>query len=56
MYPIAFVLILIGHVFYFMTESMLGEAEKPWLGEDQAEGIAGIGTARRKRVKPNAIV
>ncbi|KAF2804027.1 DUF914-domain-containing protein [Mytilinidion resinicola] len=56
MYPIAFVLILIGHVFYFMTESMLGEAEKPWLGEDQAEGVAGIGTARRRREKPNAIV
>ncbi|KAF2497739.1 DUF914-domain-containing protein [Lophium mytilinum] len=56
MYPIAFVLILIGHVFYFMTESMLGEAEKPWLGEDQADGVAGIGTARRRREKPNAIV
>jgi solute carrier family 35 protein F1/2 len=56
MYPIAFVLIIIGHVFYFMTESMLGEAEKPWLGEGQQEGISGIGTARRKVENPSVIV
>jgi solute carrier family 35 protein F1/2 len=56
MYPIAFVLILIGNMFYFITESILGEAEKPWLGADQEDGIAGIGTARRRKVKPNAIV
>lgn len=56
MYPIAFVLIIIGHVFYFMTESMLGEAEKPWLGEGQQEGINGIGTARRKVENSSVIV
>lgn len=56
MYYIAFFLIIIGHVFYFMTESMLGEAEKPWLGEGQEGGIAGIGTARRRVENPSAIV
>jgi len=56
MYPIAFVLIIIGHVFYFMTESMLGEAEKPWLGERQQKGINGLGTARRKVENSGVIV
>jgi hypothetical protein len=27
---------------------VLGEAKKAWLGEDQANGIMGIGTAKRK--------
>lgn len=56
MYPIAFVLIIIGHIFYFCRQSMLAEANKPWLGEDQAAGVAGVGTARRRVERPHAIV
>ena len=56
MYPIAFVLIIIGHVFYFCRQSMLAEANKPWLGENQEQGVAGIGTARRRVERPTAIV
>lgn len=56
MYPIAFVLILFGQLVYFCSESLLGDAEKPWLGEDQEGGVAGIGTARRRIVRPDAIV
>ncbi len=48
MYPIAFVLILVGCFVYFMAETVLGEAKKPWLGENQEEGVDGVGTARRK--------
>ncbi|KAL2268839.1 hypothetical protein VTJ83DRAFT_3685 [Remersonia thermophila] len=48
MYPIAFVLILCGQVVYFVTGSVLGDSKKPWLGEDQRDGVAGIGTAKRK--------
>lgn len=51
MYPIAFVLIILGQVVYFCTESMLGEASKPWLGKDQEGGVAGIGTARRRIIR-----
>jgi solute carrier family 35, member F1/2 len=51
MYPIAFVLILVGQVVYFLGKGVLGEAKKVWLGEDQAKGVAGVGTARRKLVK-----
>lgn len=56
MYPIAFVLIIVGHVLYFCRQSMLAESNKPWLGENQEDGVAGIGTARRRVVKPNAVV
>jgi len=56
MYPIAFVLIIIGHILYFCRQSMLAEANKPWLGEQQEGGVAGIGTARRRVVRPNAVV
>ena len=48
LYPIAFVMILIGMFVYFMTEGVMGEAEKPWLGERQEGGVRGVGTARRK--------
>ena len=34
-YPIAFVLIVLGMFVYFMTEGVMGEAEKPWLGQNQ---------------------
>lgn len=31
-----------------MAESVLGEAKKPWLGENQEKGVSGIGTAKRQ--------
>lgn len=48
LYPLAFVLIIIGLVVYFASESVMGEAKKPWLGDDQAGGVSGIGTAKRR--------
>ncbi|KAK7752515.1 hypothetical protein SLS62_005483 [Diatrype stigma] len=48
LYPIAFVCIILGLVVYFLAGSMLGESKKPWLGENQEHGIAGVGTAKRK--------
>ena len=56
MYPIAFVLIMFGHFVYYGTEGVLGEARKPWLGENQEGGADGIGTARRRVENPNAVV
>jgi solute carrier family 35 protein F1/2 len=48
MYPIAFVLIIVGLIVYFLAGSILGDSKKPWLGDDQADGVAGIGTAKLK--------
>ncbi|CAK7242014.1 MAG: hypothetical protein STHCBS139747_003488 [Sporothrix thermara] len=48
LYPIAFVLILIGLVVYFLSGSVLGDAKKPWLGANQEDGVAGFGTAKLK--------
>ncbi|KAK6221898.1 hypothetical protein LQW54_001118 [Pestalotiopsis sp. IQ-011] len=48
LYPIAFVLIIIGLVVYFLAGSMLGDSKKPWLGQEQEDGVAGIGTAKLK--------
>lgn len=56
MYPIAFVLIMGGHFVYYGTEGVLGEARKPWLGENQEGGDDGLGTARRQLENPNTIV
>jgi solute carrier family 35 protein F1/2 len=56
MYPIAFVLIIIGLCVYFLTETMLGEAMKPWLGTNQEKGVSGVGTARRRFERPDVIV
>jgi solute carrier family 35, member F1/2 len=56
MYPIAFVLIIIGLFVYFLSESVLGEAKKPWLGENQERGVSGIGTAKRRVENPDVIV
>ncbi|KAI5246542.1 DUF914-domain-containing protein [Aureobasidium subglaciale] len=56
LYPIAFVLIILGHFVYYGTEGVLGEAKKPWLGENQELGESGLGTARRRAEHPNAIV
>ena len=56
LYPVAFVLIMVGHFVYFGTEGVLGEARKPWLGENQEGGSDGIGTARRRVENPDVIV
>lgn len=56
LYPIAFVLIILGHFVYYGTEGVLGEAKKPWLGENQEGGESGFGTAKRRAEHPNAIV
>lgn len=55
MYPLAFVLILVGLTIYFLWDSPMGDSAKPWLGENQEEGVDGLGTARR-RVEHDAIV
>lgn len=51
LYPIAFVLIIIGLVAYFLAGNMLGDAKKPWLGNNQEKGVAGLGTAKLKAVQ-----
>ncbi|KAF2150676.1 DUF914-domain-containing protein [Myriangium duriaei CBS 260.36] len=56
MYPLAFVLIILGHFVYYGTEGVLGDAKKPWLGENQEDGVEGIGSARRRMENPHAIV
>lgn len=56
LYPIAFVLIMVGHFVYFGTEGVLGEARKPWLGENQEGGSDGIGTAKRRVDNPGVLV
>lgn len=56
MYPVAFVLIMGGHFVYYGTEGVLGEARKPWLGDNQEGGDDGLGTARRQLERPDAIV
>ncbi|KAI8632737.1 DUF914-domain-containing protein [Xylariaceae sp. FL1651] len=50
LYPIAFVLIIIGQLIYFLAGSMLGDSKKPWLGDNQEEGVAGFGTAKLKAI------
>ncbi|ORY60699.1 uncharacterized protein BCR38DRAFT_44894 [Pseudomassariella vexata] len=48
LYPIAFVLIIVGLIVYFLAGSMLGDSKKPWLGDNQENGVAGLGTAKLK--------
>jgi solute carrier family 35 protein F1/2 len=48
MYPIAFVLIIIGQLIYFLGQKVLSEARKPWLGANQERGVVGLFTAKRK--------
>ncbi|KAI0883902.1 DUF914-domain-containing protein [Annulohypoxylon maeteangense] len=48
LYPIAFVLIIVGLSVYFLAGSILGDSKKPWLGDNQEEGVAGFGTAKLK--------
>jgi solute carrier family 35 protein F1/2 len=51
LYPIAFVLIIVGLVIYFLAGSMLGDSLKPWLGHNQEAGHAGFGTAKLKAIQ-----
>jgi solute carrier family 35 protein F1/2 len=55
MYPVAFVLILVGLTVYFLWDSPMGDSAKPWLGENQERGVDGVGTARR-RVEHGVVV
>ncbi|RAH61508.1 DUF914 domain membrane protein [Aspergillus piperis CBS 112811] len=48
MYPIAFGLIILGQLIYYLGRRVLGEARKPWLGRNQERGVSGLFTARRK--------
>lgn len=56
MYPIAFVLIMLGQIVYFVGRTVLGEARKPWLGRNQEKGVSGVGTARRRAENASALV
>lgn len=52
LYPVGFVFIIIGQVVYFMLPGTVqNEHNKPWLGENQERGIAGVGTAKRTTVE-----
>jgi len=51
LYPIAFVMIILGLITYFLAGSMLGDSKKPWLGKNQENGVAGVGTAKRKAIQ-----
>ncbi|KAJ4298798.1 hypothetical protein N0V88_003831 [Collariella sp. IMI 366227] len=55
MYPIAFVLIICGLVVYFLAGSILGDSKKPWLGDNQKDGVAGIGTAKLKALNEASV-
>lgn len=50
LYPIAFVMIILGLVTYFLAGSMLGDSRKPWLGQNQEQGVVGVGTAKLKAI------
>ncbi|KAI9852581.1 MAG: hypothetical protein M1838_000235 [Thelocarpon superellum] len=56
LYPVAFTLIMLGHFVYYLGKSILGEARKPWLGRNQEQGVAGVGTAKRRALRPEALV
>ncbi|KKK20305.1 hypothetical protein P175DRAFT_0533461 [Aspergillus ochraceoroseus IBT 24754] len=56
LYPIAFVLIIIGLFVYFIKEGQMGESNKPWLGKDQEKGVDGVGTGRRAQQTGHAVV
>ena len=48
LYPIGFVLTVLGMIVYYISfKTSFGEALKPWLGENQANGVVGVGTAKR---------
>ena len=56
LYPIAFVCIVLGLVVYFVGRKVYGDAFKPWLVRNQERGVAGVGTAKRRAERPDALV
>lgn len=48
LYGVAFTCIIVGLIIYYILTDVLGESKKPWLGENQEEGIEGVGTAKRE--------
>ncbi|KAJ5388601.1 solute carrier family 35 member [Penicillium cosmopolitanum] len=48
MYPIAFVLIIVGQLIYYLGQRAMAEARKPWLGKNQERGVAGLFTAKQR--------
>ncbi|KAK9234798.1 hypothetical protein V1525DRAFT_411917 [Lipomyces kononenkoae] len=53
LYPVGFVFTVGGMIIYnSIVASWNGEAEKPWLGIDQRDGIVGIGTAKTGPTDP----
>lgn len=54
LYPVGFVFIVLGVMFYCAAPmTHFGESFKPWLGENQEQGIAGVGTAKLELQKHN---
>lgn len=48
LYPVGFVCTILGIVVYHLAQrNPLGESIKPWLGENQENGIVGVGTAKQ---------
>ncbi|KAI9810153.1 MAG: hypothetical protein M1827_006679 [Pycnora praestabilis] len=56
LYPIAFVLIILGLFVYFIANTVFADAKKPWLGENQELGVSGVGTAKRRVERPDVLV
>lgn len=50
LYPVAFVLIILGLVVYYVMDTS-DDSVKPWLGEGQVQGHEGVGTAKRRLKK-----
>lgn len=49
LYPVGFVFTVLGVICYCAAPmTKFGESFKPWLGEDQEKGIAGLGTAKAR--------
>lgn len=49
LYPVGFVLTVLGMIIYYISfKNDKGEAEKPWLGDHQQNGVVGVGTAKKK--------
>jgi solute carrier family 35 protein F1/2 len=56
LYPVGFVLTIIGVIVYFLVQgNPLGESVKPWLGENQEEGVSGVGTAKKRQQKEETV-
>lgn len=54
LYPVGFVFTILGVICYCAAPmTKFGESVKPWLGDDQEKGIAGLGTARARLDRQN---